>query len=232
MKKEYIKINSIPAIIWGEPSHEVYVFVHGRYSDKNAARGVAEIADRKGLQVISFDLPEHGDRKEVDETEFIIQNCIPELHTVIQYVENRWKEKYLFASSIGAYFSLVAFQETEFHKSLFISPVVDMEELIHNMMHWFGVDIKRLEEEKTIDTPMGEKLSWEYLQYVNANRIAHWDNEIKIIIGDDDELTNADTLHSLSRKHRCEISLIPGGKHYLSDEKHQNLIGKWMTENI
>ena len=62
MKKEGLKIENIPAILWGEKSNKVYIYVHGKLSSKEEALSFAEKAIRKGYQVLSFDLPEHGER--------------------------------------------------------------------------------------------------------------------------------------------------------------------------
>lgn len=61
MEKCNIKIDTIPAIVWGPSSDQVYIFVHGKMSKKEDAQGFAEIAIEKGFQVISFDLPQHGE---------------------------------------------------------------------------------------------------------------------------------------------------------------------------
>lgn len=34
MNKNYFKIDTIPAILWGEPSDKVYLFVHGKGGNK------------------------------------------------------------------------------------------------------------------------------------------------------------------------------------------------------
>ena len=64
---EQIKIGPIPAIIWGPPSQHMVLAVHGNMSHK--ADTVIELlagkAVARGYQVLSFDLPEHGDRKTV-----------------------------------------------------------------------------------------------------------------------------------------------------------------------
>ena len=39
MKKQTLKIESIPAIIWGEKSDSVYIYVHGKMSSKEEAQG-------------------------------------------------------------------------------------------------------------------------------------------------------------------------------------------------
>ena len=62
---ERIKINNIPAIIWGKKSDAVYIAVHGNMSNKEdeVIKILAEKAEDFYYQVLSFDLPEHGKRK-------------------------------------------------------------------------------------------------------------------------------------------------------------------------
>ena len=232
MEIKKVKINEIPVIIWGRKSEDIYIFVHGRSSCKEDAIGVAETAIKKGMQVISFDLPEHGERKKNDEKKFIIQDVIPELNEVANYISLYWNRKFLIASSIGAYFSLVAYQNMKIERSIFISPLLDMELLISNMMKWSNVGLKRLKEEREIKTPMGETLSWDYLQYVKQNKISTWNNKIYIIIGDKDELTDLDTVNNFVEKFNCDIEYIKDGKHYLNLDNHQKIIQNWLEKNI
>ena len=42
----------------------------------------------------------------------------------------------LIANSIGAYFSMCAFNHEQIDKAFFISPIVDMEKVILDMMGW------------------------------------------------------------------------------------------------
>jgi hypothetical protein len=59
MKKAEIKIGNIPALLYGANSKKLYIFVHGRCSNKEEAENFSIIATENGYQVISFDLPEH-----------------------------------------------------------------------------------------------------------------------------------------------------------------------------
>ena len=52
----------------------------------------------------------------------------------------------LVANSVGAFFSMSSLDETLIEKAYFISPVVDMEKLIGNMMLWAGVSERELAE--------------------------------------------------------------------------------------
>ena len=84
-------------------------------------------------QVLSFDLPEQGDR--INEgTPSKVQYYIKDLTDVMQYVKANWKHISLFANSLGAYFSLLAYPDEPIEKAWFLSPIVDMQRLIENMM--------------------------------------------------------------------------------------------------
>ena len=63
MEKQLLHINNIPAVIWGASSDKIYLYVHGKSGCKEEAASFAELACAKGWQVLSMDLPEHGERK-------------------------------------------------------------------------------------------------------------------------------------------------------------------------
>jgi len=93
------------------------------------------------------------------------------LSLVAAYARHKWKHISLFACSLGAYFSLVAYQEISFRKCLFLSPILDMEYLIQNMMKWFNVSEELLKVKGEVPTPMGETLSWFYHTYVREHPV-------------------------------------------------------------
>ena len=230
MEKQRISIGGIPAIQWGEPSDRVYLFVHGKMSNKEEALGFAEIAVNKGYQVVSFDLPEHGERK-AEKYPCTAQNGVRDLETVIEYVESRWKSVSLFACSLGAYFSLVAFRGRAFEKCLFLSPVLDMERLIQNMMSWFNVAADELMAKREIPTPMGETLSWDYYTYVRENPIANWASPTWIIYGEKDNLTERSVVDSFAARFGCALKVVPGGEHPLSTPENVGAVAAWIGTN-
>jgi predicted alpha/beta-hydrolase family hydrolase len=72
-----MKISNIPATLWGEKSNKLFIAVHGNLSHKEdtVIELLADEATRKGYQVLSFDLPEHGDRK-TEGTPCKVQHCV------------------------------------------------------------------------------------------------------------------------------------------------------------
>lgn len=121
MRTTKFYIGKIPVIIWGVKSDKAYIYVHGKMSDKESAETFAWIAENKGYQTISFDLPEHGERKS-ENCRCDIWNGISDLHQISFYTFANWKSVSLFACSLGAYFSLQAYKDIIFEKCFFQSP--------------------------------------------------------------------------------------------------------------
>ena len=63
MKTQKLEISGIPALLYGEESRKVYLYVHGKMGCKEEALPFAELACPAGYQVLAVDLPEHGERK-------------------------------------------------------------------------------------------------------------------------------------------------------------------------
>ncbi len=94
IKKE-LEIKGIPAILWGISSRKIYLYVHGQGDCKEEAEIFAEIACRLGCQVLSMDLPKHGERINVTMT-FEPWKIIPELSEIMKFVKSRWKQISLY----------------------------------------------------------------------------------------------------------------------------------------
>jgi len=231
MIKNKLYIDSIPAIIWGQPSDKVYIFVHGRYSCKEEAENFAGIAEGKGYQVISFDLPEHGERK-MEDYKCTVQNGMNDLKKIIDYVELNWKKKSLFCVSFGAYFSLMTYKNMDFEKCLFVSPILNMEKLIRNMMKWINVSEDELKDKQEIPTPFGETLSWLYFSFVKDNPVEKWENKTYILYGGKDNLTEREVADDFVKKYNCDLLVMDDAEHYFRDKKHLDIYYKWIRENI
>lgn len=137
----------------------------------------------------------------------------------------------LIANSIGAYFSMNALNGKGITRAFFISPVVDMEKLISDMMIWAGVTEKELEQRGEIPTDFGETLSWEYLSYVRRNPIA-WDVPTCILYGDRDNLTSPDTMTAFARRVGARLTIMEGGEHWFHTKEQMSFLDKWLVESL
>jgi len=139
-----------------------------------------------------------------------------------------YDEVYLIANSIGAFFSMNALGEKPIKKAYFISPMVNLEKLICNMMVWAGVSEETLREKKEIATDFGETLSWEYLCYVRENPI-EWNIPTQILYGSKDNLTTLETMQELANKAGATLTVMEGGEHWFHTEEQMEFLDRWIT---
>ena len=88
MKTQKLEISGIPALLYGEESRKVYLYVHGKMGCKEEALPFAELACPAGYQVLAVDLPEHGERKGSSE-KLLPWVAVPELEAVYSYAAER-----------------------------------------------------------------------------------------------------------------------------------------------
>jgi pimeloyl-ACP methyl ester carboxylesterase len=132
---------------------------------------------------------------------------------------------------MGAYFGLLSFRNISLEQCLFLSPVVDMERLIRNMMTWFGVAEERLEKEQEIETPIGKTLYWDYYCYVKAHPVDKWDKPTSILYGSDDNITEYAVITNFAERFGCKLKVVRA-EHFFHTEAQLALYRSWLKENI
>lgn len=230
MIQQFLRIGGIPAILWGRPSDRVYIHVHGKQSRKEYAEEFAALAEERGYQTLSFDLPRHGERQ-AEATPCDIWHGVDDLRLIGAYVFPRWREVSLFACSLGACFSLHAWQDRPFRRCLFQSPIVDMDWLIGQMMGWFGVTEARLRREREIPTPV-DVLSWDYWQYIREHPIVRWDAPTAILYAGKDTLQSEDVIRGFAEAHGCRLTIAANSEHPFMGEGDGAIVRRWLTENL
>lgn len=133
----------------------------------------------------------------------------------------------IIANSIGAYFTMSTLQDKKINRAFFISPIVNMEKLICDMMTWQGVSEADLQEKKEIKTSFGEVLSWEYLCYVRDNPVK-WMISTDILYGGQDNLTSYETVSSFAKIHRATLTVMEYGEHWFHTDEQMDFLDKWM----
>lgn len=230
MRTEKVRIDGIPAVVWGEKSDRVWLCVHGKMSDKESAEGLARIAAERGWQTISFDLPQHGERRgESDRCD--VWNGVRDVNLVADYAFARWQEVNLYACSLGAYFSLQGLQERPFRKCLFQSPIVDMEHLIRKMFLWFGVTEELLAAEREIDTPI-DLLRWDYFQYVLAHPVQRWTAPTHILYGGRDDLQDREVMEDFAVRFGCHLTVAENSLHPFMEPADGPIVDGWLRAHI
>ena len=137
----------------------------------------------------------------------------------------------LIANSIGAFFSMNALGEKNISQAMFISPIVNMEQLIANMMMWSHVTENELEIKKEIPTEFGETLSWEYLCYVRKHPIK-WSVPTCILYGGKDQLTSWETVSGVADQIGAKLTVMKDGEHWFHTEEQMKVLDQWISSSI
>ena len=122
---------------------KVIVYVHGKGGSAQEANYYRKFFD-DNFDIIGFDYK--------SETPW---DAKVEFSNYFDLIIPKYNKTLLIANSIGAYFSLISLSKFPIKKALFISPVVDMERLILDMMIGENVSDEELSIKKEIETSLG-----------------------------------------------------------------------------
>lgn len=224
MKTKQFELGTIPAVLYGEPADQGYIFLHGQMGHKEEAETFAQVVCPKGAQVLSIDLPGHGARQGRGE-DLTPWTAVPDIQAAWKWAEGHWNTVSLRANSIGAYFAMLAVDTPDL--ALLVSPILDMEGLILSMMRWAGVTEEQLREQGEIATLFGQTLSWTYLCWVREHLIHHWSCPIRILYGSGDNMTPRQTVEQYVRKHNAVLTVMEGGEHWFHTPEQAAILYKW-----
>jgi alpha-beta hydrolase superfamily lysophospholipase len=226
-----INIEGIPAILWGPKSDRLFIAVHGDKSCKSdgVIEEFAREAAEKGYCTLSFDLPEHGDRKGEPRL-CSVQNCVEDLTAVMKYARTLSCDISLFGCSMGAYFGMMAFKNELLRQALFLSPVVDMKRIIDNMMMWFNITVEQLKQEREIPTPV-KTLYWDYYTYV-AKHPVEWSVPTMLLYGKKDELCEFEVVEGFACRAGAIMTVFDEGEHFFHTDEQMAFFRRWLQNSI
>ena len=136
----------------------------------------------------------------------------------------------LIANSIGAYFTMLSLAEKNISQALFISPIVDMEKLIMDMMKWLNIMEDELKSKKEVETEFGETLSWEYLSYVKNHPI-RWSVPTSILYGEKDNLTSKESITKFAEQIGATLTIMENGEHWFHTDEQLNFLDTWVKKS-
>lgn len=194
------------------------LYVHGKGGSYLEAEQYKK--NCKGFDIIGVDYNDY--------LPWVVEN---QIKSAYDNLTEKYNEVYLIANSIGAYFSMLALQDRAIKRALFISPVLNMENLISDMLSWASATEKELCEKGEIQTDFGETLSWDYLKFVRANPIT-WSIPTEILYGENDNLISYKTVDSFVASHNANLTTMSDGEHWFHTEEQLGFLNRWMANVI
>ena len=196
----------------------IIIYIHGKGGNAEEANHYRSLFSES--DVVGFDYTSQNPWDAKNEFPGLFDSC-----------SKAYDEVILIANSIGAFFAMSALAEKRISKALFISPIVNMEKLITDMMMWSNVTEDELESKKEIPTAFGETLSWEYLCYVRRHPI-RWHIPTCILYGGRDHLSSRETISEFAEKQGADLTVMEDGEHWFHTKEQMQFLDDWLRRSI
>ena len=194
------------------------IYIHGKYGTAEEAEHYKKIFNE--ADIISFEY--------TSEYPWDFQK---EFSNFIDNIYTKYKKISIIANSIGAYFIMVSLTNKHIEKAFFISPIVDMEKLITDMMLLENITEEELYKKKEIKTSFGETLSLEYLTFIRKNPI-EWNIPTYILYGEKDNLTSYETILNFTNKTKANLTIMKGGEHWFHTDEQMEFLDNWIKNLV
>ncbi|MHB9315761.1 alpha/beta hydrolase [Fusobacterium polymorphum] len=192
----------------------VVIYIHGKYGTVEEAEYYKKFFNE--ADIIGFEY--------ISEYPWDFQK---EFSNFINNIYTKYKKISIIANSIGAYFTMLSLTNKNIEKAFFISPIVDMEKLITDMMVSENITEEELYKKKKIKTSFGEILSWDYLTFARKNPI-EWNIPTYILYGENDDLTSYETILNFTNKSKANLTIMKGGEHWFHTDEQIEFLNNWI----
>lgn len=194
--------------------NKLVIYIHGKGGNAGEAQHYEPLFEEG--DVIGFDYTSESPWEAKEE-----------FSTYFDSVSRRYDSVAIIANSIGAFFAMNALADKKITKAYFISPIVDMEKLISDMMQWANVTEDELKTRKEIPTDFGEILSWDYLCYVRKHPI-QWTIPTHILYGANDNLTSYETVSAFANQTGASLTVMKNGEHWFHTDEQMKFLDRWI----
>lgn len=212
-------VESIP-----EHAGTIILAMHGFAGDKESGciRLLEQEANKAGMGLIKFDWPGHGD-SEADGDSLTLENCLSDLHTVVEYAREKYPEARLaaFATSFGGYVTLLYHYRhgDTFDHIILRSPAIRMYNIMENVImteeskkdllrqHYFFYGFERI-----------TKISEHFVNELKANDLFELYGglpltNVSILHGSMDDIAPIQDSMEFARLHGCSLYPVEGADH-------------------
>lgn len=143
-------------------------------------------------------------------------------------ISKRYKNVYVIANSIGAFYTYMYLSEFNIKKAFFISPLVNMKEVIDGLMKQYNISLDALKTRKLINLDNGQTLSYDF--YESLKERDNWDIKTYVLYGEKDKLVDQKSIFNFISSHNSSLTIMKNGEHYFHTPGQLKFIKKWIND--
>lgn len=204
-----------------EKHRRILLCLHGFAGDKDSSviAALMESLDEKGIGVVTFDWPAHGESDAPDDA-LTVENCLSDLNNVVSWLSQNWDIPVAcFATSFGGYLAtLYRNGNPEVFTDLILrSPALKMHEIFRSLIT--DEDFTEMMQGKPVIQGFDRKMKIGISFYeslcnhdVYSQTPPHHEN-VLIIQGDADSIVNPKDTMDYARRNGISIVLFEGTDH-------------------
>ena len=201
-----------------QPRHgSCIIYIHGLYGNSGESSFYSFYSNKH--DVIGLDYQD-GNPWEVKEK--IIKE--------FREISKKYKNVYVIANSIGAFYTYMYLAKFNIKKAFFISPLVNMKEIIEGLMKKNNISLNKLKNEKVITLDDGQTLSYDFYQSLDGGD--SWNIKTHILYGEKDKIVNHQAIFNFVSNHNCSLTIMKNGEHYFHTPGQLKYIKKWINEYL
>ena len=201
-----------------KPRHDAcIVYIHGLYGNSGEADFYSFYTNK--YDVIGLDYKDGNPWKVKDA--IIKEFC---------EISKKYKNVYVIANSIGAFYTFMYLSSFNIKKAFFISPLVNMKEVIEGMMKQYDISFDTLKTRKNIDLDNGQTLSYDF--YESLKEKDNWDIKTYVLYGEKDKLVDQKSIFNFISYHNSSLTIMKNGEHYFHTPRQLKFIKKWINEYL
>jgi len=194
--------------------NKAIIYIHGKYGSAKEADHYKSLFKDSDVIGVNYRAQSPWEAKE-------------EFPQLFDPICRNYESVVVIANSIGAFFTMSALSDKRIEKAYFISPVVNMEKIIVDMMMRINVTEDELHKNNEIATSIGETLSWKYLCYVREHPI-RWGVPTHILYGKNDNLTSLETISEFASRIGATLTIMENGEHWFHTDEQMSFLDSWI----
>ncbi len=214
-EKEFEKIDELIEKTTKPQKDSCLVYIHGLYGNSGEANFYSFLANKYDVIGLDYD----------DGNPWEVKDKI--IHEFSE-ISKKYRNVYLIANSIGAFYAYRYLSSFKIKKAFFISPLVNMRKIIDKMMKKYSITLERFKNEKIIVLENGQAISFDF--YQSLDNVDHWDVKTHILYGQNDKLVDHESIFSFASAHNCSLTILKNGDHYFHTPGQLKCIKKWINE--